>query len=191
VTLNASALIKSSIAGLSLGTFVLGVEMHDYLVIAAGLVIGLFARWAVMQSIGQAVTWRVIRIDAMIVVMNGLFASQFGETFALHGTKLAVSAAMFGASSTIVFSKLHAKFLDVSDKSPTSMFIGAGSKVKIPAGAEDVCVHTTGPDSPTTPAEVQRQHYLSAPIPEPDPEMQALLEKLDAVPPTPPRKPRK
>jgi hypothetical protein len=165
--------------------------MGDYLVIGAGLIIGLFARWSVMQSVGQAVTRRVIRIDAMIVVMNGLFASQFGETFALHGTKLAVSAAMFGASSTIVFAKLHAKFLEVSDKSPTAMFVGAGSKVKIPAGADDVCLHTDGPDSPKTTADAQRQHYLAAPIPEPDPEIQALLEKLDAVPPTPARKPRK
>jgi hypothetical protein len=191
VTLNAPALIKSSIAGLSLGTFVLGVEMHDYLVIGSGLIIGLFARWAVMQSVGQAVDKRVVRIDAMIVVMNGLFASQFGETFALHGTKLAVSAAMFGASSTIVFSKLHAKFLDVSDKSPTAMFISAGSNVKIPSGSENVCVHTTGPASPTTPVDAMVQHYLTAPIPEPDPEMQALLGKLDDVDFPPPRKPRK
>jgi hypothetical protein len=164
---------------MSLGTLAIGVDMGDYLVIAAGLVIGLFARWSVMQSVGQLVTRRVIRIDAMIVVMNGLFATQFGETFALHGTKLAVSAAMFGASSTIVFSKLHAKFIDASDKSATSLFIGAGSTTTVPAAAPAVEVHAVSENMPPVSGELRQA------FPKPtasDPAMDDLIKRLGGEP---------
>jgi hypothetical protein len=118
-------------------------EYRPWLIIAAGLCIGIMARWAVMQSINQPVSWRQVRIDGLVLMMNGLLAAQFAELFNLHGTKLGVAAAMFGASSTMVFAKLHETFVTKAVK--TAIFIGPSETAAIPpAIPPPVEVHAVG-----------------------------------------------
>lgn len=156
--------------------------MGEYTVIGAGLAIGLFARWAVMQSVGQPVTWREVQIDLMIVLMNGLLAVQFGETLGLHGTKLAVAAAMFGASSTMVFAKLHAKFLASVDHAPVTIFTGADTQIEVPHSAPDAIVRSIGPNETTTRAQaaVERIADTSTDMPR-DAEIEALTRRLNEL----------
>ena len=142
--------------------------MDDNAIVAAGLVIGLLARWAVVLSLGQSITRRVILIDLLVLSMNGLLARLFGQELNLHHVKLAVEAAMLGASSTIVFAKMQGEWLKRNTGTPVQ-FAGGNESIRIepsPAGLE---VHTVDEDSPQNTQEV----------------MEAALELLRSVPGNP------
>lgn len=118
-------------------------DLHPWLVILGGLAIGVMARWAVLQSMNQPCGWREVRVDMMILLMNGLLAAQFASAFDLNGTKLAVAAAMFGASSTMVFAKIHGAFVEKVVK--TAIFVGPDQTTSIPAAIPPpVEVHSVG-----------------------------------------------
>jgi hypothetical protein len=126
--------------------------MNDYAVVAAGLVIGIMARWAKVLSLGESLTKRAVVTDILILAMNGLIAAQIGEIAGIHGLKLAIEAAMLGASSTTVFAQIHAGWL----KSPgiAIVFSGSGETLSVPPSPGPVKVTSIGFDSPQTTAEV-------------------------------------
>ena len=125
----------------------LAVDARYWLTIAGGLMVGLMARYAVMLSLNLKVGWREIRIDALVLLANGLLTVQFAELFGLHEVRLAVAASMFGASSTMIFSKLHQAFVQRATQLPTMVFAGPDSTTTVPAAAPSVEVHAVAPDA--------------------------------------------
>ena len=155
----------------------MGVDTTDWTIIAAGLLIGIMARWAVMLNSQQSVGWREVRIDALVLMANGLLAAQFGEVFHLHGVKLAVAAALFGASSTTIFSALHRRFVEQTASHPAMIFAGPGTVTTVPHEAPTVEVHAIDPEA-TTNAEIAVRAETRAPLP-PAPDLDALIAELD------------
>jgi hypothetical protein len=152
-------------------------EYRPWLIIVAGLCIGVMARWAVMQSINQPVNWRQVRIDGLVLMMNGLLAAQFAELFNLHGTKLGVAAAMFGASSTMVFAKLHETFVSKAVK--TAIFIGPNETAAIPAAIPPpVEVHAVGPGSPQSVSDATIHIFREIPPAPTDEQIEEYLRRL-------------
>jgi hypothetical protein len=135
---------------------ILAVDASYWLTIAGGLLVGLMARYAVMLSLNMPVGWREIRIDALVLLANGLLTVQFAELFGLHEVRLAVAASMFGASSTMIFSKLHSAFVERASRMPTMVFAGPDSTTSVPAAASAVEVHAVPDDTDPVRSELRR-----------------------------------
>ena len=168
---------RAAIGTITAGAVAVGVDTTDWTIIAGGLLIGIMARWAVMLNSQQPVGWREVRIDALVLLANGLLAAQFGEVFHLHGVKLAVAAALFGASSTTIFSALHRRFVEQTASHPTTIFAGPGTVTHVPHHAPDVEVHAIEADPPAPLARTLRA-LNRTPLP-PAPDLDALIDKLD------------
>jgi hypothetical protein len=157
----------------------LAVDARYWLTIAGGLMVGLMARYAVMLSLNLKVGWREIRIDALVLLANGLLTVQFAELFGLHEVRLAVAASMFGASSTMIFSKLHSAFVERASRMPTIVFAGPDSTTTVPASAPAVEVHAVPDDTDPVRSELRR----AFPKPETsDPKMDELMKRLGEEP---------
>jgi hypothetical protein len=152
--ISTEAISKATVSAVSVGAMVAGVDTHDWIVVIAGLVVGLLARWAIVLSLNEPLGWKELRIDGLIIAMNGLLAMQFGQTLSLHGIKLAVIAAMFGASSTLIFAKLHAEFLARAGKTPVQVFAAPDTTTHVPPATRAVDVTSVGPKTPQTTGEV-------------------------------------
>jgi hypothetical protein len=151
--------------------------MGDYAIVAAGLVIGVMARWAVVLSLGQPLNLRVMTIDLLVLSMNGLLALLFGQELNLHHVRLAVEAAMLGASSTIVFAKMQGEWLK-HNAGPITMYAGPHDTISVGPNTSTVDVPMVDEASPQSTPEVGVATIKLFKKP-PDNPFADLIDKLD------------
>ena len=132
----------------------MGIATDQWIVIAAGLGVGVVARFVYLLSIRKPV-WRDLIISIGIAPMNGVLASELIDSIALHDARLLLATSLLGSSSTMVFVEARRRFLKWhGTEEPTQIFTGPDTTVNIPASAGDVSVTAVGTDTPQTTAQV-------------------------------------
>jgi hypothetical protein len=157
----------------------LAIDARYWLTIAGGLLVGLMARYAVMLSLNLPVGWREIRIDALVLLANGLLTVEAAELLGLHSARLAVAASMFGASSTMIFSKLHTAFVERATRVPAMVFTGPDSITVIPPAVGPVEVHAGDGTANPVGGELRQAFTKTT---DNDPTMDDLIERLGEEP---------
>jgi hypothetical protein len=187
---SAAPVIVPATAG---GATLLGLATEQWLTIAAGLVIGMVAHWALLLHARKALGWRQIRIDAMMFAANGVLAAQAADAAGLTGVKLLTAAMLFGAGSTILFGKARAKWFAEQGALPVSPLPpGSAAELIQAPGRVLATVEEAETQEPIRRADTVlpkgrragvgkalRRTYRSALLPELTPEERALLRLLD------------
>ena len=171
---------KVMAAGLSVGSAFMGIATDQWVVIAAGLSVGVFARSAYLMSLRKPI-WRDLTVSVIMAPMNGVLASELVESIALHDARLLLATSLLASSSTMIFVEARRRFLQWhGTEEPTQIFTGPDTTVNIPASAGDVSVTSVGTGTPQTTAQVVIAELGKAePITDHGDAIAELLRKLD------------
>ncbi len=108
-----------AVPALASGATVAGLATDQWLTIAAGLTIGMIARWAMLLANNKPLDRRVILVDCLMFLANGVLAAQVvADVMNISGIKLLTAAMMFGAGSTIVFSSMWRRWFTETTGAP-------------------------------------------------------------------------
>jgi len=158
----------------------MGIATDQWIVIASGLGIGVFARSAYLMSLRKPI-WRDLTVSVIMAPMNGVLASELVESIALHDARLLLATSLLASSSTMIFVEARRRFLQWhGTEEPTQIFTGPDTTVNIPSSAGDVSVTAVGTGTPQTTAQVVIAELGKVePITDHGDAIAELLRKLD------------
>ena len=147
--------------------------------IAAGLLIGLGAKYAIMMQDRRNFGWRDLAIDVLLLAANALMASIVVERMNIHGQEAVAVAALFGASSDRVVRAARRAFEKKIDQQAAILITDTATPTVVPPSQTPVEVQFVDPTAPEMrPYEALREQLIAASS---DDEIEALLATLKGL----------